>query len=157
MFPSPQRRKKRSRLRTRKYLFTDVEQGFVELFVDAPKDVKVKHKETTYASIFISLVNLWRFTCQQNRCKDRNYTEVAVKISHKSNRFILRRETDLFWTQYWWRWCECWRQTPRQRHCFWRQLLLPQAHRISAPHRPVTQQRWPFSKRLNPRKIIRVI
>ena len=58
MFPSLQRRKKSDRQRTQNYLFTDVEQGFVELFVDAPKDVKVKHKETAYASIFISLVNL---------------------------------------------------------------------------------------------------
>lgn len=44
--------------RTLNYLFTDIKQCFEELFVDTPEDVKVKHKETTDPSIFISLVNL---------------------------------------------------------------------------------------------------
>ena len=49
------------RHRTQNYLFTDIKQCLVELFVNTPEDVEVKDKETTDASILISLVNLRRF------------------------------------------------------------------------------------------------
>lgn len=44
-------------IRERIYLFTDIEQRFVELLVDTSENVKVEDKETTDPSILISLVN----------------------------------------------------------------------------------------------------
>lgn len=48
-----------------KYLFANVEQRFVELFVNSPEDMKVQCVKGTNDYIFIPLVDLWWFTCTQ--------------------------------------------------------------------------------------------
>lgn len=68
---NPQARSKKTMSRdshwTEIHLFTDIEQRLVKLFVNTPENVKVKHKETTDTSIFVSLVNFWRFTWKREK------------------------------------------------------------------------------------------
>lgn len=39
------------------HLFTDIEQSFVELFVNTPENVEVKNEEAANAGVFIPLVD----------------------------------------------------------------------------------------------------
>lgn len=66
------------------YLFTDIKKCFVELLVNTPEDVEVKYKQTTDDRIFISLVDLWRFTWKQ--CGHRLCRQVSQEAKPDSSR-----------------------------------------------------------------------
>lgn len=73
--------------RTEIHLFTDIEQRLVKLFVNTPENVKVKHKETTDTSIFVSLVNFWRFTWK----REKKQPEISPALKNNL------KETSLLW------------------------------------------------------------